>query len=92
MKIQIPARTASASSSAPVSGGSGVSDDGRIYIVKPGDTLTRIARQHGTTISAIRNANGMRTSRVNAGQKLKLPASTKSGPVKEARTNIGETF
>lgn len=99
MKLQIPARSASANSStvANVSGNAGASTsgsgEGKVYTVKPGDTLTRIARQNGTTISAIRNANGMKTTRVNVGQKLKIPASAKSAPaVKEASTNTGLTY
>jgi LysM repeat protein len=101
MKLQIPARgesaSANTSTAANVSGNSGASTsgsgEGKVYTVKPGDTLTRIARQNGTTISAIRNANGMKTTRVNVGQKLKIPASAKSAPaVKEASTNAGLTY
>lgn len=44
------------------------------YAVKPGDTLTRIAKAHATTVKAIRAANNLRTDRLQVGQKLKIPA------------------
>jgi LysM repeat protein len=44
------------------------------YEVKRGDTLTRIAKTHGTTVKALREANGMKTDRILVGQKLKVPA------------------
>lgn len=53
------------------------------YKVKSGDTLEKIARKHGTTVSAIQKANGMSrgTTRLNIGQSLKIPSksSVKSG-------------
>ena len=74
-KIKIPAPdpakvTASAA---------GAASSANIYTVKSGDTLTGIADRHGTTVSALRSANGLRTSRLLVGQKLKLPTSTNSG-------------
>ena len=54
---------------------SGTSTTGaNIYEVKPGDTLTKIASAHKVTISQLRAANNLKTSRVNVGQKLKIPA------------------
>lgn len=44
------------------------------YEVKRGDNLTRIAKNHGTTVKAIREANGLKTDRILVGQKLKVPA------------------
>jgi len=44
--------------------------------VKSRDTLTQIARTHGTTVTAIRQVNGMTTDRIYVGQKLKLPPKT----------------
>ncbi len=45
----------------------------RIYVVKPGDTLTRIAARHGTTVKELRAYNNLRTDRILVNQKLKLP-------------------
>lgn len=43
------------------------------YTVKGGDTLSKIAKKHGTTPKAIRAANGLSSDKINVGQKLKLP-------------------
>jgi LysM repeat protein len=44
-----------------------------IYVVKPADSLSRIAKVHGTTVSALKAANGLDTDRIAIGMKLKLP-------------------
>jgi len=44
------------------------------YRVRRGDSLLRIARQHGTTVAAIRAENGIRGDRIRAGQTLRIPA------------------
>jgi LysM repeat protein len=49
------------------------------YVVKSGDSLGRIARTHGTTVQAIKAANGLTSDRVVAGQRLKLPESRTAG-------------
>jgi len=45
-----------------------------LYLVKKGDTLTKIAKEHGVLIKAIRSANNLKTDQLRPGQKLKLPA------------------
>lgn len=46
----------------------------RTYRVRPGDSLIRIARQHGTTVAALCAANGLdRNQVIRVGQKLVLP-------------------
>lgn len=45
------------------------------YTVKSGDTLSKIAVNYNTSVSAIQKANGMSTTRLNIGQKLKIPQS-----------------
>ena len=44
-----------------------------VYVVKPGDTLTRIARAHGWTVQDLKTANHLKSDRIFAGEKLKLP-------------------
>jgi LysM repeat protein len=44
-----------------------------VYVVKTGDTLTHIARAHGTTVKAIEAANGLVSDRIAVGVKLKMP-------------------
>jgi len=43
-----------------------------IYVVKHGDTLARIARAHGTTVKALKNANQLANDHIFVGEKLKL--------------------
>lgn len=44
------------------------------YTVKAGDTLTKIAKAHGTTVKAIQAANNLTTTKIAVGKKLKIPA------------------
>lgn len=48
-----------------------------IYSVRSGDSLDKIAKKFGVSINDIRSANGMSqgTTRINIGQKLKIPAA-----------------
>ena len=48
---------------------------GTIYVVKSGDTLTRIVKAHGTTVKAIEIANGLASEHISVGTKLKLPSA-----------------
>jgi LysM repeat protein len=50
-----------------------------VYVVKKGDTLTKVARMNGTTLSALRSANNLKTDRVLVGQKIKIPSADTSG-------------
>ena len=49
------------------------------YVVKSGDSLSRIARAHGTTVQALKAANGLTSDRVVAGQTLKMPETKTAG-------------
>ncbi|HYG34761.1 MAG TPA: LysM peptidoglycan-binding domain-containing protein [Clostridia bacterium] len=44
-----------------------------IHTVKPGDTLSRIARSYGTTIRALKAANNLLSERLAVGTKLRIP-------------------
>jgi len=46
-----------------------------VYVIKAGDTLTRIARAHRTTVKAIEEANDLASDHISVGTKLKLPES-----------------
>jgi len=41
--------------------------------VRSGDTLYSIARRHGTTVEAIKAANGLTSNLIQAGQRLRIP-------------------
>jgi nucleoid-associated protein YgaU len=44
-----------------------------VVTVRRGDTLWHIARTHGTTVAALKAANGLKSDRILVGQKLKVP-------------------
>ena len=44
-----------------------------IYVVKKGDSLSRIAFEHGTSVGALREANGLTGDLIMAGQELVIP-------------------
>lgn len=46
-----------------------------VYYVKSGDTLTRIAKTHGTTVKALKSANGLGNDIIVVGEKLKIPSA-----------------
>jgi membrane-bound lytic murein transglycosylase D len=47
---------------------------GRTHIVRPGETLTKIARRYQTTIRALMRANRLDNAHVQAGAALLIPA------------------
>jgi len=44
------------------------------YRVRRGDTLNKIARRHGVSVSDLRNWNNLRSTRINTGQRLSIYA------------------
>jgi LysM repeat protein len=76
-KIQIPAGGAPAAGSrssatpAPVA-----KADGTTYRVKGGDNLSKLAKKFGTTVKAIREANGMTSNEIKVGQSLVIPGKS----------------
>lgn len=55
-----------------------------IRIVTKGDTLYRIAQDEGTTVKALLSLNKLQNSRLQIGQKLKVPLSQKIPPETKA--------
>ncbi len=45
----------------------------RTYTVKKGDTLGAIAKRYGTTVTAIKRANGLKSDLIGINQKLSIP-------------------
>jgi LysM repeat protein len=43
------------------------------YVVQPGDNLFRIALRFGTSVTALRAANGLRSNLIVPGQVLRIP-------------------
>lgn len=48
-------------------------ENGKVYTVKSGDSLEKIARDHHTTVDAIKRLNGMSSDLIVVDQKLQLP-------------------
>jgi LysM repeat protein len=71
-KLQIPPASSTTASVAQAAAGSGGAD---VYVVKSGDTLSKIAQANKTTVNEIKALNGLKTDRINIGDKLKLPAA-----------------
>jgi N-acetylmuramoyl-L-alanine amidase len=78
-KLSIPAGAAPAASTATATAATAdasaapAASGSATYTVKSGDTLTRIAKTHGTTVKAIKAENSLSTDRIKVGQKLKIP-------------------
>lgn len=86
-KLSIPASSggmaAPAAASALIPTGSSMGEE--TYTVKSGDTLTKIAKAHGTTVKAIESENNLSTTKIKVGQKLKIPAKAEvAAPVAPA--------
>lgn len=63
------------------------------YQVRAGDTLYRLARRYGTTVSAIMNANGLTSTTIYIGQWLCIPAYTPPAPgVIQYQVRYGDTL
>lgn len=51
-----------------------IRERGKEYAVQPGDNLTKIAKQHNTTVDLLRRLNGLESDLIRTGQTLKVPA------------------
>ena len=78
-KIVIPAGESTSNTLAPAAtlGNS----SGTVYTVKSGDTLSKIAKLNHTTIKAIQAENGLVTTKIKVGQKLKIPSKAEPAVV-----------
>lgn len=58
------------------------------YVVVSGDSLSRIAARNGTSVSALKQANGLKSDNIRIGQKLVIPggsAKAASAPAAEQK-------
>ena len=83
-KIVIPAPVAPAApSTAGATPAPPPTSGEQVYVVKAGDTLTKIANDHHTTVNALRKVNKLTTDKIKVGDKLKIPATSASAPAAE---------
>jgi peptidoglycan endopeptidase LytE len=84
-KVKIPPAktpgTASLNGAAAAPAGDGAT---KIYTVKSGDNLLKIAKIYGVTPKQLRSENNLRTDQIKVGQKLKIPAKAAVPPPIEA--------
>jgi LysM repeat protein len=79
-KLSIPGASGAADASAGMTGSSGADSGQEIYIVKSGDTLSKIAKRNGVTVKAVESENGLSTTRIKVGEKLKIPSKAEAAP------------
>ncbi len=59
-----------------------------VYVVKPGDNLTRIAKQYGVTPGLVGAANAVKGDRIFPGQKLRVPKAKLSVLVEKSTNTL----
>lgn len=74
-KLRLPASQTATPAAAPATAATETAGE-QVYVVKSGDTLTRIAAKFGTTVKALRAANNLKTDRIKVGDKLRIPVKT----------------
>ena len=63
-----------------------------VHRVRPGETVSSLAKRYGVTVAALGQANGLDTaSRIRVGQELRVPAGVLA-PVSGAPVSGGNTF
>jgi LysM repeat protein len=70
-----PAKKASAPATKPTAKASAAG--GGDYVVKAGDSLSKIASRQGTTVKALRESNNLKGDMIRVGQKLVIPGAGK---------------
>ena len=53
-------------------------DSGDTHVVESGDSLGKLAIRYGTSVSAFKSVNNLKSDMIRIGQKLKIPKGTKS--------------
>ena len=79
-EIFLPVSGTSTAKPVPVSTGA------EVHVVQSGDTLSGIARTYGVSVSAIQDANNLRSTVIQIGQRLLVPGSSgvKVAPIEKA--------
>jgi LysM repeat protein len=92
MKLNLPASTKGTDSAAVTPAGAAtttdVSGSGETYVVKSGDTLSKIAKKNHISVKTLRAANPKlaSTDHIKVGDKLSIPAKTEAAAAPAAPT------
>lgn len=92
--LVIPGQAPAAAAAAPGLAAMAPPDDrSRSYVIRPGDTLGKIARAHGTSVAELKAFNRLSGDMVRAGERLLIPESATVAPsaTAEAVTTAPET-
>ncbi|MEM6820537.1 MAG: LysM peptidoglycan-binding domain-containing protein [Verrucomicrobiota bacterium] len=79
-KLSIPRDIATASTAATT----------KTYLVRKGDTLSRIASRNKISVNSLRRANGLKGNTIYPGNRLKIPAIAKAEKVEPAKVEAVE--
>jgi LysM repeat protein len=82
-KIKIPAATTPSPTTSSLTTTATDAPE-KIYTVKSGDRLYNIAKNEGTTVKAIMALNGLKTTQIKVGTKLKIPVKAPAAPTTPA--------
>ena len=77
--LRVPGRNYSGGSWAGQTASYGTPKNAATHTVRRGDSLTRIARYYGTSVVALKLANGLRGDLIHPGQVLRLPGNGSGG-------------
>jgi LysM repeat protein len=86
-KLLIPSKTVTSGGSASTSSEHATSpadSTSTSYTVKSGDTLARIAKNHGVSVKALKAANGLKLDAIKVGAKLRIPSKAPAAPAAPA--------
>jgi len=62
------------------------------YVVQPGDTLYSLARRFGTTVEALKEANGLQSDLIQVGQRLRIPTPDRPDFLALVRPYLGAPY
>ncbi|RIW36073.1 peptidoglycan endopeptidase [Bacillus salacetis] len=86
LKVSASGSTSTAAPTKTVS-----TSSGSTYTVVSGDTLSHIARKHGTTVSQLKANNGLSSDLIRVGQKLSISGEAASESAKQVVTKVASS-